>query len=238
MFGLLRRGADPAAQTPQVVLSARSADPDQRRLAAEELGASPEPWAAGELVRLLQDAHAPVREAAQASLRRHGAAAVPALFRGLEHSDPKVAASAADLLGELRPAGGVERLLMALKFGTRPVQLAATRALTRYGPTARAAVEAERAGAEPWVRRQLDEILAAPADAAPPAPQAPPTDVAQNADADVGWTESIAPPDPGPQADRLPGLPSPVGRWVDTWGLAILLVIVVMGIVAIVASFR
>jgi HEAT repeats len=238
MFGILRRGSGSATQTPQLVLLARSGDPDQRRQVAEELGTSAEPWAAGELVRLLQDAHAPVREAAQAGLRRQGPTAVPALLRGLDHSDSKVAASVADLLGELRPAAGVERLLMALKFGTRPVQLAATRALARYGSAARAAVEAERAGAEPWVRRQIDEILAAPADAAPVEPQAPVAEVPLNTDSATGWSGTTSPPDPGLEADRLQGPRPPLGRWMDTWGLAILLVIVVMGVVALVASFR
>src|SRR5215218_2042000 len=95
------------AAVPDVVRAARGPDADHRRQAADELAASAEPWAPGELVRLLADAHGPVREAARAGLRRHGPAAGPALIRGVDHPDPAAAAAAAELLGELRPPGGV-----------------------------------------------------------------------------------------------------------------------------------
>ncbi|HJZ90751.1 MAG TPA: HEAT repeat domain-containing protein [Gemmataceae bacterium] len=204
-----------------------------RRKAAEELGGLPEPWAGGELVRLLADAHAPVRDTARAGLLRQGLAAAPALFRGLDHSDPKIAATAAELLGEVRPAGGVERLLTVLKFGARPVRVAAVRALAHYGSAARPAIQAELDGADPWVRAHLNELLAAPADAALPTAPVPGPVTQPGADVAAGWPALAAAPERFPKSDALP-----IGRSADNWGLAIMLMIAVIVLVAVVASFR
>src|SRR5690349_8636728 len=105
-MAMLGLGGRSEGDMPAVVRAARGADPEARRRAAEDLAAAAEPWAPGELVRLLGDAHGPVRETARAGLRRHGPAAGPALVRGVDHPDPAVAAAAAELLGEVRPAGG------------------------------------------------------------------------------------------------------------------------------------
>src|SRR5215210_7965515 len=228
MLGL--GGRRPA--TPDVVRAARGPDPELRRKAADDLAASAEPWAPGELVRLLADAHGTVREAARAGLRRHGPAAGPALVRGVDHPDPAVAAAAAELLGDVRAGGGVDRLVTALKFSARPVQLAAKRGLAGYGPASRPALAAERDAAEPWVRQQIDDLLAAlpPAAEPAPAPADPPPVAPEGPDWSAGW--------PGPAADGLPiadgaGLiPARLGRWIDTWGLAVLIMIAVVVFIA------
>jgi hypothetical protein len=227
MFGL---GGRSEGDMPAVVRAARGADPEARRRAAEDLAAAAEPWAPGELVRLLGDAHGPVREAARAGLRRHGPAAGPALVRGVDHPDPAVAAAAAELLGEVRPAGGVERLLKALHFGSRPVQLAARRGLAGYGAAARAPLAAERNAAAPWVRQQIDDLLSAIPPGAEPAPLAPPPVDGQGPDWSGGW--------PGPTAPADGPIPVRFGRWIDTWGVAVLIMIAVVAFIALFAGGR
>src|SRR5262245_1251225 len=49
---------------------ANSPDPEARHQAAVQLGEVAEPWAVGPLVRLLQDSHTKVRDAAKVSLRQ------------------------------------------------------------------------------------------------------------------------------------------------------------------------
>ncbi|HKB06350.1 MAG TPA: hypothetical protein VKD90_29415 [Gemmataceae bacterium] len=231
MLGLSGR----RAAAPDVVRAARGAVPEVRRKAAEELAASAEPWAPGELVRLLADAHGLVREAARAGLRRHGPAAGPALVRGVDHPDPAAAAAAAELLGELRPAGGVERLVTALKFSARPVQLAAKRGLAGYGAVARPILAAERDRAEPWVRHQIDDLLATLPAAAESGPAPLPPAAPPGPDWSAGW------PDPAaePVGAGGPGLvPVRVGRWVETWGVAVLILVAVITFIALFAGGR
>ncbi len=108
----------------------------------------------------MQDSHSPVREAARDSLRQRGPAAVPVLLIALKHADANVGKTAAELLGELRAPEAVGPLLVALKYAARPVQVAARRALEGLGPLAVPALEAAREEPQPWVRRQIEEILA------------------------------------------------------------------------------
>src|SRR5204862_2856334 len=93
-----------------------------------------------------------------------GPAAVPALVAGLNHGDPVIASSAAELLGELKQPEGIAPLITTLKFAARPVQMGARRGLIRLGTAAVPALEearAESGGAEGvWLRRQIEEILA------------------------------------------------------------------------------
>lgn len=158
MLGWLR-GLFGKLTTPSVSEAAASLDPEARRAAAEKLGETPEAWAADELEPLLADAHAPVREAAQASLRRLGIVAVPVLLRGLRSARDEIAVASADLLGESPRPEAVEPLLVALKFAERPVQLAARRALLRHGPAAVPALRAASTESQPWVQAQIAGIL-------------------------------------------------------------------------------
>jgi hypothetical protein len=66
---------------------------------------------------------------------------------------------AAELLGELHHPDSLEPLVTALKFGTRPVQLAAKRALQAFGPAAVPALHSAQGEQQPWLRRQIEEIL-------------------------------------------------------------------------------
>jgi HEAT repeat protein len=158
--------ARPAAQ-PALLRQAASPDADQRRAAADELAASPEPWAGPALVNLMGDTHTSVRDAAVAALRRLGPAAGRLLQAGLDHSSSDVARTSADLLGEVGSGDHAAALLVALKYAQRPVQTAARRALIRLGPTAVPALDVGAGETHPWVRQQIEEIRAAIRDAAP-----------------------------------------------------------------------
>jgi HEAT repeat protein len=138
---------------------ARSADPEIRMQTAERLGGVFERWAGEVLAALLGDGHPAVREAALDSLRRQGDAALRPLLGALNHADPEVGKAAADLLGRLHSAEAVGPLLSALKYAARPVQTAARRALEALGGLAVPALEAARDDPQPWVRRQVEEIL-------------------------------------------------------------------------------
>jgi HEAT repeat protein len=150
----------PAPPPHPLVVAARSTEPDVRREAAEQFGGIPEVWAAEELLRLLTDLFTPVRDAARASLRRQGAAAVPVLLQGLSHPRLEVSVASADLLGEFPAQEAIEPLLVALKFSERPVQLAAGRALGRCGLLAVPALRAGLNEPQPWVRAQIAAALA------------------------------------------------------------------------------
>ena len=106
-----------------------SPDPEVRRQAAVLLGTATEPAANAQLLLLLQDGHAPIREAAREALRQRGVDALPSLLQALSHDDANVAAPAAELLGTLALPETIEPLLAALKYSKRPVQMAARRAL-------------------------------------------------------------------------------------------------------------
>ena len=153
---------------------ARDAEPDQRRRAAEQLGTISDPWVRDELLHLLKDMVAEVREAARAALRQQGPAATGVLIKALEDGDPRVAVPAAELLGELKDESAVRPLLLVMKFGSLEIRAAAIRALIRYGPAAVPALEAATKDPDPWTRMRGEEILteirAAVANATPPAP--------------------------------------------------------------------
>jgi HEAT repeat protein len=151
LFSSPRKSLSPDATHP---------DPEVRRGAAIKLGTVREEWAPEELVFLLGDRHGQVVDAAKASLRQFDMFAFLAIRKGLDHSDPQVGQACAELLGELRRIEVVQPLMVALKYNDRPVQLAAKRALIRCGVVARDAIEASRNESQPWVRQQIDEVLA------------------------------------------------------------------------------
>lgn len=155
---------------------ARDDDPERRRLAAEQLGAISDPWVRDELLLLLKDMFASVRDAAREALRKQGAPAVGVLVKALEDSDPKIAVPAAEILGDLKHPDAVRPLLLVMKFGALEIRTAAIRALIRYGPAAVPALEAAIKDPDPWTRMRGEEILAdiRKAEAAKPAP--PPVD--------------------------------------------------------------
>jgi HEAT repeat protein len=139
---------------------ARDTEPQERLRAAEQLGTASEPWACEELLRLLQDMIPEVRDAARASLRTQGAAAVPVLVKALEHADPKIAVPAADMLAELKAPDAIRPLLLVMKFGALEIRAAAIRALIRYGSAAVPALELAQQDPDPWTRMRSEEILA------------------------------------------------------------------------------
>ncbi|HUR54417.1 MAG TPA: HEAT repeat domain-containing protein [Gemmataceae bacterium] len=190
MLRLLKRliGGKPVPPDPPVVVQSRSAEAADREAAAVQLGTSTEPWAGDVLLKLLLDSHTPVRTAAREALRVRGATAIPELLRGLNHADQEVAQVSAELLGDVKAVEVVEPLVLALKFTSRPVQLAAKRSLTKLGALAVPALTAARDEPQPWIRQQVTEILA-------------------NQEATVPSSE---PPVPPPQSDAAGIPPSPL----------------------------
>jgi HEAT repeat protein len=147
------------AQRGRFVRQCGAPDPAQRQEAAAALAAFRDPQTAAALVALLNDSHTAVREAATASLRGHGPAALAALLEGLKSPSADVAAASATLLGELGDPAAAEPLLVAMKFSERPVQLAAKRALIRTGAAAAGALRAAADDPSPWLRQQFGELL-------------------------------------------------------------------------------
>jgi HEAT repeat protein len=170
---------------------AHDPDPEQRRRAAEQLGAISDPWVRDELLILLKDVFAEVRDAAREALRKQGTAATGVLVKALEDSDPRVAVPAAEVLGDLKDPMAVRPLMLVMKFGSVEVRAAAIRALIRYGQAAVPALEAATRDHDPWTRMRGEEILAdiRAAAGAVAAPNAPPTPPAPN--------PTEAPPSPG-----------------------------------------
>jgi HEAT repeat protein len=163
MLGWLSRvfgGSRPAVVEPPLAVEAGSDDPARREAAAGPLAAVPELWAGELLLKMLQDSTAGVRAAAKEALRKRGVLAAPELLTGLNHADPQLAATAAELLGEMRVADVAQPLVVALKFSDRPVQIAARRALARLGSLAVPALQAAKEDPQYWVRQQVAEILA------------------------------------------------------------------------------
>ena len=150
----------PAAPVHPLVVAAHSPDADIRRGAAEQLGAVAEVWATEQLLRLLADLYTPVREAAKASLHQQGAAAVPVLLNGLSHPRLEISAVSAELLGGFPSVEVAEKLLVALKYSERPLQLAARRSLVRCGSIAVPILRAVLEEPQPWVREQIAGALA------------------------------------------------------------------------------
>ncbi|WP_020468163.1 HEAT repeat domain-containing protein [Zavarzinella formosa] len=163
MQNWLRRMLAPARREtrPELLVRANSLDAETRRGAVDGLALSAEPWAGPALVNLLGDSHSVVREAANAAFRQLGSNASPILQKGLEHAVPEVAKTSAELLGELGTSEAVGPLLLALKYGPRPVQLAARRSLIKLGEASVPALELAQGETHPWVKQQIDEILAA-----------------------------------------------------------------------------
>src|SRR5687768_14189416 len=138
---------------------AHDAEPDQRRRAAEQLGAISDPWVRDELLLLLKDMVSEVREAARAALRQQGPAATGVLIKALEDGDPRVAVPAAELLGEFKDEAAVRPLLLVMKFGSVEIRAAATRALIRYGRSAIPGLILATQDPDPWTRMRCEEIL-------------------------------------------------------------------------------
>lgn len=138
----------------------RDDDPQQRRLAAEALGAVAEPWACDDLLLLVKDMISEVRDTARESLRRQGLAAVPVLIKALENGDPQIAVPAAEMLSELKHPDAVRPLLLVMKFGSLEIRAAAIRTLIRYGSAAVKELEVAIQDPDPWTRMRGEEILA------------------------------------------------------------------------------
>src|SRR5262245_30754711 len=170
---------------------AHDPDPEQRRRAAEQLGAISDPWVRDELLLLLKDMMSEVREAARAALRQQGPAATGVLIKALEDGDPRIAVPAAELLGEFKDEAAVRPLLLVMKFGSLEIRAAAIRALIRYGSAAVPALEAATKDPDPWARMRGEEILADIRAAAANAPSAPPSPAP---DAPAPAPEPTAPP--------------------------------------------
>jgi HEAT repeat protein len=164
-------------------LEAQACSPEaaDREAAAGLLSPIPELWAGELLLSLLRDPHPDVRGAARDGLRARGVLAAPELLAGLNGPDVEVAGIAADLLGGLGAPELAPPLLVALKFGTRPVQVSAGRALARLGRVAVPALEAAAAEPDYWVRHRIAEILADIRRTSPPSVPANPGDPGQPA---------------------------------------------------------
>jgi HEAT repeat protein len=139
---------------------ARSSDPAIRAGVAIDLARLPVEQAAPELIRLLEDLNTPVREAAQNALRQLGPAVQDPMLAALNHSNPVVGKFAAAALGEMERPEVVGPLVTALKYATRPVQMACRRALVRLGPLAVPGLHPAVDDPQPWLRQQAREILA------------------------------------------------------------------------------
>lgn len=140
---------------------AQSAETARRVLAVEGFAGLPEPRVAGLLAGMLGDVEPSVRAVAGQALKQFGPLAIAPLLEGLKSPHEQAAVCSAELLGDMRPPEAVEPLLRALKYAPRPVQLAARRSLERFGAAAVPELEAARAEQQPWVKRQIEEALAA-----------------------------------------------------------------------------
>jgi HEAT repeat protein len=143
----------------QLTRQARNPDPAIRAQAAADLARRPAEHAAPELIRLLEDLHTPVREAAQNALRQLGPAVREPMLEALNHSNPEVGKFAAEALADLGGPEVVGPLIAALKYAPRPVQMACRRALIRIGPVAVPALQAAVDDPQPWLKQQVREIL-------------------------------------------------------------------------------
>jgi HEAT repeat protein len=137
----------------------KSDDPAIRQQAAKEMAAHAEHWAISALLKLLTDVYGTVREAAKTSLVKIGPPAVTGLLEGLNHANHDLGKTCAEILGEIQSPEAIEQLILTLKFGSRPVQLACRKALERIGAAAKGPLEAARGETQPWVREQIEAIL-------------------------------------------------------------------------------
>lgn len=134
--------------------------PEDRLDAIKTLGMVAEPWPIDLLVPLLADGDAAVRDAARAALLARGPVVVPAVGGRIDRSDEATARRLVDLLADLRDPAAVDALLRALKYSARPTQLASKQALVRCGAVAVPAIEAALNEENPWLRKQIEDILA------------------------------------------------------------------------------
>lgn len=133
--------------------------PTVRQDALKTLTTLAEPWAIEMLLPLLADPD--LSAAAKANLVARGPAIVPVVGGRIDRSDPATAKRLIDLLAEVPLAESAQTLLQALKYSQRPQQLAAKQALIRLGSVAVPVLEAARDEPNPWVQRQIEEVLAA-----------------------------------------------------------------------------
>ncbi|MGL4550816.1 MAG: HEAT repeat domain-containing protein [Gemmataceae bacterium] len=138
-----------------------SRDAAVRLAALKQFREKPNLQEAPSVLLLLADAHGPIRDDARAALHQIGGEAVPVLLTGLKSPSDDVTVPSAELLGEFGGVTAVDPLLTALKFTTRPTQLAAKRALQRLGHLALPGLKASAQEPQPWVRQQIAEVIAA-----------------------------------------------------------------------------
>jgi HEAT repeat protein len=151
----------PDKRSPEgLVQQLNSPKPEVRTEALKTLATVKEPWAVGVLLPFLGHPDATLSAAVRADLLARGAAIVPAVSTRIDRSDPATAKQLLELLADLKIAEAVPVLLQALKFSTRPTQLVAKQALIRTGTVAVPALEACDE-ANPWVQKQIEDILAA-----------------------------------------------------------------------------
>lgn len=159
MFSWLSRKFASAPPEPVQLQQMKSEDPAVRQQAAEAMGEIPEFWSVSALLKLLTDVYTPVREAARAGLVKLGPPAVDGLLEGMNHANTDLGKTCAEILGDIKDPQAIIPLILSLKFGARPVQLACRRSLEKFGEPARAELEKARAETQPWVREQIEGIL-------------------------------------------------------------------------------
>lgn len=150
-----------AFQALQALL--RSPDADQRWWAGRALAALQYPDVPGQLLLMLGDPDAAVRQCAALGLRLHpNPGAVSALAAALDDAD----SLAGDLAGEALAAIGapaVPALLEVMQAGTRRARLKAVRALAAIGdpraiPALFAALDEDSALMEYWASQGLEKM--------------------------------------------------------------------------------
>jgi hypothetical protein len=139
----------------------QSPRPEVRLEAIKTLATIPKPWAMELLFPLLDHADTALSAAARADLLSRGAALVPVVSGRIDRSDPATAKRLLELLADLKIPEAAQSLLQTLKYSERPSQLAAKQALIRCGSVAIPALEQAREEPNPWLKRQIEEVLTA-----------------------------------------------------------------------------
>jgi HEAT repeat protein len=139
----------------------QSPRPEVRLEAVKTLATIPQPWAMELLLPLLDHADSALSAAARADLLSRGAALVPVVGGRIDRSDPATAKRLLELLADLKIPEAAQALLQTLKYSARPSQLAAKQALIRCGAVALPALEEASDEPNPWVHRQIEDVLTA-----------------------------------------------------------------------------
>ena len=138
----------------------RSPDPGARHDAVQQLSRLGAPPAAELLVGCLSDPDPSVRESACAALGAFGEPGVAPLSAALSHPDPAVGKLAARALGATRSPAAAAPLLRALKFGDHALRPTVVEALEKVGAPAAGALREALADPYPYVRKEVEGILA------------------------------------------------------------------------------